>query len=195
MRLPPVLRSRYVIHAALAMGGLAAGVLLFDTILKRPEIAAWLAVVAAVPALAISLLTLYKARILEFRPQVIAGDVILPRLTHAKSGAKLLLPIQFTNAGYADGVVEWVAIRITIDGRTERSVLLSPVAEVDMAGFIHAQRQLTTANTIDLFTAFALEGKRSVAKFVLFDVAERERGEYLELRPGRYTFELFLKAG
>src|ERR687884_144723 len=82
MRIPAILRSRYVIHAGLAAAGLVAGVLLFDAIMKRPEIAAWL----------------------------------------------------------------------------------------------------------------ALEGKRSVAKFVLFDVAERERGEYLELRPGRYTFELFLKA-
>src|SRR5919198_301003 len=195
MRVPAILRSRYAMHAGLAAAGLIAGVLLFDAILKRPEVAAWVALVAAVPALAISCLTFYKARILEFRPQVIAGDVILPRLSHSKGGAKLLLPIQFSNAGYADGIVEWTAIRLTLDGRTERSVLLSPVAEVDMAGFIHAQRQVTTSNTIDPFTAFALEGKRSVAKFVLFDVAERERGEYLELRPGRYTFELFLKAG
>jgi hypothetical protein len=34
-----------------------------------------------------------------------------------------------------------------------------------------------------------------VAKFVLFDHAEkRRRGEPLLLRPGRYSFELFIKA-
>lgn len=178
----------------LAAGGLVAGVLVFDAVLRRPEIAAWLALALSVPALATGVLTFWKTRVLEFRPQVLAGDVILPRASRTKGSAKLLLPLQFTNAGYADGIIQWVAIRLTFDGKTERSVLLSPVAEVDMAGFIHAQRQLTSANTIDPFTAFALEGKRSLAKFVLFDVAERQRGEPLELRPGRYTFELFLKA-
>ena len=42
--------------------------------------------------------------------------------------------------------------------------------------------------------SFALEGRRSLAKFVLFDVAERPRTQPLQLRPGRYAFELFVKS-
>ena len=102
--------------------------------------------------------------------------------------------MQFSNAGHGGGIVQWVALRLTIDGQAERSMLLSPVAEVDRQGFLRAKRQITPANAIDHFTAFALEGKRAVAKFVLFDISERGRGDPLELRPGRYRFEVFMKA-
>jgi hypothetical protein len=73
-------------------------------------------------------------------------------------------------------------------------LLLSPVAEVDMQHFIQARRKLERENTIEPFTGFVLEGRRSAAKFVLFDHAERHRAKPIELRPGRYGFELFVKA-
>lgn len=156
-------------------------------------LAGWLALAFSIAALGTALVVLRRLRMLEFCPEVLAGDVILPRASRARS-PKLLLPLQFTNAGHAGGVIQWVALRLTIDGQADRSLLLSPVAEVDMAGFLQAKRQITATNAIDHFTAFALEGKRAVAKFVLFDISERGRGEPLELRPGRYRFEVFMKA-
>jgi hypothetical protein len=135
---------------------------------------------------------LRKQRMSEFCPEVLAGDVILPRASRARS-PKLLLPLQFTNGGHGGGIIQWVALRLTIDGQADRSMLLSPVAEVDMQGFLQAKRQITPSNAVDHFTAFALEGKRAVAKFVLFDISERGRGDPLELRPGRYRFEVFMK--
>jgi hypothetical protein len=155
---------------------------------------AWAPMILSLLALAMAGLALVKIRGLEFAPEVLAGDVILPRASRIEGEAKLLLPLQFTNSGYADGIIEWVALRLTIDGRTDHSVLMSPVAEVDMQRFIQAKRRLDTENTIEPFTAFALEGRRSVAKFVLFDVAERPRARPLHLRPGRYAFELFVKS-
>jgi hypothetical protein len=154
----------------------------------------WLALVLATVAVAMACLALVKARMLEFRPEVLGGDVILPRPGGPRDGVKLLLPLQFSNTGYADGIIEWIAIRLTVNDQRERSVLLSPVAEVDMQRFIQAQRQLEQENTIEPFTSFALEGRRSAAKFVLFDHAEKRRAGRLELQPGRYTFELFVKA-
>ena len=154
----------------------------------------WLAIGLALAALAVSLAALMRVRLFEFAPEVLAGDVILPRASRLAGEVKLLLPLQFTNAGHADGIIEWVALRLTVDGRTDRSVLLSPVAEVDMQRFIQAKRRLDSENTIEPFTGFALEGKRSVAKFVLFDLAERARAQPLQLRPGRYAFELFVKS-
>jgi hypothetical protein len=158
----------------------------------RVEIVAWLALALAVPGLALACLALVKARMLEFCPEVLAGDVILPRAVGSR--VRLLLPLQFSNAGHADGVVEWIAIRLTVDERAEESLLLSPVAEVDMQHFIQARRKLERENTIEPFTGFVLEGRRSAAKFVLFDHAERHRAKPIELRPGRYGFELFVKA-
>jgi hypothetical protein len=134
-----------------------------------------------------------RLRAMEFAPEVIAGDVIVPRSRNVGRDIKLLLPLQFVNSGSADGVIEWVALRLTIDGDINRSVLLSPVAEVDMQRFIQAKRKLDDT-AVEPFTAFPLEGKRSVAKFVLFDLAEKGRGAPLSLRPGRYSFELFVKS-
>lgn len=152
----------------------------------------WLALGCSLLALAASVFVLVRMRLLEFRPEVLAGDVIVPRPGGAAT--RLLLPLQFTNAGSAGGVVEWVALRLTLDGDNARSLLLSPVGEVDMQRFIHARRRLTDENMLEPFTAFALEGKRSMSKFVLFDVAERPRAAPLRLQPGRYGFELFMKA-
>ncbi|HZM34512.1 MAG TPA: hypothetical protein VFC18_08445 [Burkholderiales bacterium] len=158
------------------------------------NVTAWLPLVVSLLALAVAVLALVRTRALEFAPEVLAGDVILPRASRVPGAVRLLLPLQFMNTGHADGIVEWIAVRLTVDGRTDHSILLSPVAEVDMQRFIHAKRRLDTENTIEPFTSFALEGKRSVAKFVLFDVAERPRAAPLELRPGRYAFELFMKS-
>lgn len=155
--------------------------------------AATLALLFSVLALALSALALYRGLALAFAPQIVAGDVILPRSSTA-GGVKFLLPLQFTNAGYAGGVVHWVALRLTVDGDKAGSMLLSPVAEVDMQQFLRAKRRLETEN-VEPFTAFALDAKRALAKFVLFEPAERRTAPALRLRPGRYGFELFYKAG
>lgn len=163
--------------------------------LGAPSLAASAALAVSVLALALSIVAIAKTHMLEFCPEVLGGDVILPRAGKAAgSAARLLLPLQFSNAGYADGIIEWLAIRLTLDGDSAHSVLLSPVGEVDMQRFIHARRRLTEDNTLEPFTSFPLEGKRSLAKFVLFDIAERPRAAPLRLQPGRYGFELYVKA-
>ena len=155
---------------------------------------AWLALGLAIAAACIAVYGTLKAALLDFSPEVLAGDVIVPRPSRAGGDVKLLLPLQFTNAGAAGGVVEWVAVRLTIDADIQRSVLLSPVAEVDMQRFIQAKRKLDDENAVEPFTAFPLDGKRSLAKFVLFDLAEKARSEPLRLRSGRWSFEVFVKS-
>lgn len=154
---------------------------------------AWLALLFSLLALALAAFALFRGLALAFAPQIVAGDVILPRSSTA-GGVKFLLPLQFTNAGYSGGVVHWVALRLTVDGDKARSMLLSPVAEVDMQHFLRAKRRLE-ADNVEPFTAFALDAKRALAKFVLFEPAEQRTAPALKLRPGRYAFELFYKAG
>ena len=63
-----------------------------------------------------------------------------------------------------------------------------------MQRFIQAKRRLDE-ECIEPFTGFALDGKRSLAKFMLFDLAERSRAAAASRsRPGRYSFELFVKS-
>ena len=179
----------------LAVTGTGVALLVAAGLLGTPMLTAWLALAAAIPALLMAYVALVKAKTLEFCPEILGGDVILPRPRVVGDRPRLLLPLQFTNSGYADGIVEWLALRVTLDGRSERSLLLSPVAEVDMQRFIQAKRTLEDESRIEPFTSFALEGRRAVAKFVLFDMAEWRRGAApLELAAGRYSFELFMKA-
>jgi hypothetical protein len=153
----------------------------------------WLALLLSLVACALAAFALLRGRAFAFAPEILGGDVILPRSSTA-GGIKFLLPLQFANAGYAGGVVHWVALRLTVDGDTARSILLSPVAEVDMQSFLRAKRRLETDN-VEPFASFALDGKRAVAKFVLFEPAEQRTAPAPRLRPGRYGFELFYKAG
>jgi hypothetical protein len=178
------------------LAGLAALAVAFalTLTLASAELAARLALVLSLPALIMACVAFAKARMLEFCPEVLAGDVILPRAAMSGDRVRLLLPLQFNNAGHADGIIEWVAIRLTLDGCRDQPVLLSPVAEVDMQHFIQAKRKLEQDSVIEPFTSFALEGRRSIAKFVLFDHAERNRAKPLDLQPGHYSFELFVKA-
>lgn len=148
----------------------------------------------SIVALAVSAYAALKIRKLEFCPEVLGGDVILPRAGRAAGSARPLLPLHFCNAGHAGGIVEWVALRVTFEGESDRALLLSPVAEVDMQRFIQAKRRLTEDNCNEPFTGFALDARRSVSKFVLFDAAERPRAAPMRLQPGRYRFELFVKA-
>jgi hypothetical protein len=180
-----------LLFIAAALTGPLALVGWFSQGLSNP---ASLAIALALAALGLAIFSLFKSHLLEFSPEVLAGDVIVPRSSSARGDLKLLLPLQFLNSGSADGVIQWIALRLTIDGDIQRSVLLSPVAEVDMQRFIQAKRKLDGDNTIDPFTAFPLEAKRSMAKFVLFDLAERGRTQPLALRPGKYSFELFVKS-
>jgi len=184
------MRKTVLIIAAIVAASLALATWLGQA-LPQPGL---LALGLAFAAVCIAVFGVVKSGLLEFTPEVLAGDVIVPRPSRAGGDVKLLLPLQFSNSGSADGIVEWVALRLTLDGDIQRSVLLSPVAEVDMQRFIQAKRRLDDENCIEPFTAFPLEGKRSLAKFVLFDLAEKARAEPLRLRSGRWFFEVFVKS-
>lgn len=151
------------------------------------------ALAISLAALAVAVLSALRIRKLQFCPEVVAGDVILPRAGRTPARVRLLLPLHFTNAGHAGGVIEWVALRVTTQADADRPVLLSPVAEVDMQRFIHARRCLTE-ECIEPFTGFTLDARRSASRFILFDVAERSRAAPLGIRPGRHYFELYVKA-
>jgi hypothetical protein len=186
---PSLLQRTHLNTLVILAASLLAGAAL--TTLALPP--AWLTLGLAIAGFWLAALAAGKAKLVEFAPEVLGGDVILPP-SRTNGGVRMLLPLQFTNSGSAGGVVEWVALRLTIDGDAGRSVLLSPVAEVDMQRFIRAKRRLEPDNTLDPFIAFSLEGKRSVTKFVLFDLAEKGRTAPLHLAPGRYAFELFVKS-
>ena len=153
----------------------------------------FVALALSIVALAVAGLTALRMRKLEFCPEIVGGDVILPRESRPSGRVRLLLPLHFSNGGHAGGVIEWVALRVTPEAQADHPVLLSPVAEVGMQRFIHARRCLSE-DCIEPFTGFALDARRSLSKFILFDVAERARAAPFAIATGRHYFELFVKA-
>ena len=191
MRTPPLLRLSPQLKPWLVIMAALVASFLLPALLGYPY---WLPLGMALAAFGLAIYAVYRTQLLEFAPEVLAGDVILPRLSRASGGVKFLLPLQFSNSGGADGIVHWIALRLTIDGDLQRSTVLSPVAEIDMQRFIQAKRRLQEDNTIDPFVSFPLEAKKAAAKFVLFEAADRTQGDPLRLRAGQYAFELFIKA-
>ena len=153
----------------------------------------FVALALSIVALAVAGLTALRMRKLEFCPEIVGGDVILPRESRPGGRVRLLLPLHFSNGGHAGGVIEWVALRVTPEAQADHPVLFSPVAEVDMQRFIHARRCLSE-DCIEPFIGFALDARRSLSKFILFDVAERSRAAPFAIATGRHYFELFVKA-
>ena len=153
----------------------------------------FVALAVSILALTAAAFTALKMRKLEFCPEVVGGDVILPREGRPGARVRPLLPLHFSNGGHAGGVIEWVALRVTPESQADHPFLLSPVAEVDMQRFIHARRCLSE-DCIEPFIGFALDARRSASKFILFDVAERARAAPFAIGIGRYYFELFVKA-
>ena len=148
------------------------------------------------PALAMAYLALIKARMLEFCPEVLGGDVILPRASGRRTACRLLLPLQFTNAGYAGGIIEWIALRLTVDGRHRPARCCSARSpRSTCSASSRRKRQLETRTPSSPSPASPSTASARSAKFVLFEHAEqRAAASRSQLRPGRYSFELFIKA-
>src|SRR5512138_1377335 len=99
MQWPPSLLAKSPRQVWMAAACSAAAVLLIALLIARPALTAWFALALAIPAVVMAYLALVKARMLEFCPEVFAGDVILPRSGRPLDGTRLLLPLQFTNSG------------------------------------------------------------------------------------------------
>src|SRR5260221_7170160 len=103
------MRKTLLIIAAIVAASLAVATWLGQAIPQSGSLALGL----ALAAVGISAFGVYKDALLEFTPEVLARDVIVPRPIRSVPDVKLLLPLQFTNSGAADGIIECVAPRLT----------------------------------------------------------------------------------
>src|SRR5436853_6790817 len=67
---------------------------------------AWLAPGLAIAAACIAVYGTLKAALLDFSPEVLAGDVIVPRPSRAVGAVQILLPLKFCNGGAVGCVAE-----------------------------------------------------------------------------------------
>src|SRR5687767_8981478 len=89
MRRPDALLTQSSRQLRTAVAGAIAVVLLLVVVLlatlpAKPMLTAWLALALATLAFAMACLALLRARMLAFCPEVLGGDVILPRPSRAQ---------------------------------------------------------------------------------------------------------------
>lgn len=170
-------------------GTVAAALLGAFTIRQGDNAALWLPLGLSIGSLAIAILSAFKNELFEFAPAVLGSEVILthPRLNQEFA---MILPLSFVNTGYAEGIVEWVAVKLVhiADGHFSA---LHPIFEVDLLKFWQGKHYLHAENTIGTFASFPMESKKVVVKSILFAVPE---GRRFALVKGEYRFDIYLKA-
>lgn len=153
---------------------------------------AWLPLGLSIASLAVSVLSAFKNELFEFDPQLVGGAIILPQTEPRSNSLQFILPLNFVNAGYAEGVIEWVALKfVPTDGG--EPFICDPVAEIDLVKYIQGRRHLHAENILGGFLPFPLESKKSLAKAILFSpqqTTERVR----EIVRAEYRMDVYLKA-
>ena len=117
---------------------------------------------------------------------------MLPQTEPRAVSLQFVLPLNFVNAGYAEGVIEWVALKFLPSTNGEEFVC-GPVGEVDLVKFIQGRRHLHPENMLGPFLPFPLESKKSIGKAVLFS-PEPSDGAQRVLIPDDYRMDVYLKA-
>jgi|ERR1051326_644034 hypothetical protein len=176
----------------LTVSGIVAAALVGSFVIRRGDGAAlWLPLGLSIASLAVAILSAFKNELFEFAPAVLGSQVIFVQARPIHAKLTVILPLSFINTGYAEGVIEWVAVKLV--RRTDRqSAVLHPTLEVDMLKFWQGKHYLHADNTIGLFTSFPLESKKVVVKAILFTVPTA--AEPFSLSEGEYRFDIYLKA-
>jgi len=177
---------------------LCAGIALFFLVafaLKKfaPSSESLLPLVLSIIAITVATISAFKNEIFGFQPRVITGELVLavPSEPSHRSFA-IVYSLSFINKGYAEGIIEWVALKIHGDDGVR---LYTPIAEVDFEKLLQGRRVLHSDNIRGAFSPFILGSKEASRHFVLFSQEEKHsKYPFKEWRPGKYRFELWVKS-
>jgi hypothetical protein len=174
------------------VGGVIGASLLGAFIIRRGDNAAlWVPLGLSVASLVVAILAAFKNELFEFAPAVLGSEVFLAQAQPAHDKLTVIIPLSFINTGYAEGVIEWVAIKLTYitDGQFS---ILEPVVEVDLIKFLQGKRYLHAESTLGQFASFPLESKKVVSKAILF-AASPDKPSFT-LVEGKYRFDVYVKS-
>ena len=146
-----------------------------------------------VGSLAASVLSAFKNELFEFAPRLLGGALLLPQTSPPTASLQLLLPISFINTGYAEGVIEWVALKLVPSDGGD-SFVYEPSLEIDLMKFTQGRRGLHADSTIGAFHPFPLESKKSVNEPILCLPRAAPDGKVTQLPTGTYRMDICLEA-
>lgn len=177
----------------LTASGIVAASLLGAFAIRRSDNAAlWLPLGLSIASLAVAILSAFKNELFEFAPAVLGSEVIIlaqERPIHAN--LTVILPLSFVNTGYAEGIVEWVALKLVHTADGDFSVL-HPTLELDLLKFWQGRRYVHADNLIGTFTSFPIESKKVVVKSILFTAPDGAKP--FTLVEGEYRFDIYVKS-
>ena len=145
-------------------------------------------VIVSILALMVSLLGTFRSEVFPFEVQVRWGTIVFP--PPAPNDLGIVLPLIFLNTGFADGVIDSVALLLRgADGSVRKYVPVAELGEIGtLVGPLHISHMERT------FGPFALAAKESAVKRILF-FQDQANTKYpmVVLGSGEYELELFAK--
>ncbi len=153
----------------------------------------WLPLGLSIASLIVSILSAFKNELFDFAPRLVGGALMLPQTEPRSDNLQFVLPLSFVNTGYAEGIIEWVALKFvpTVGGE---EFVCDPIAEIDLTKFLQGRRHLHAENILGAFLPFPLESKKSIGKAILFSpqLSADEQPRLFVL--GEYRMDVYLKA-
>jgi hypothetical protein len=149
-------------------------------------------VVLSVVALTISMISTFKNELFEFEVHVVPAELtIAPATEGSHKSLAIVYSLLFSNSGYGQGVVEWVALKIRGDDGPK---LYVPIAELDQERYLQGRRAPHADNIREAFAPFLIGSKEATKHFILFSQEENNtKYPFKEWLPGKYQFEVWIK--
>jgi hypothetical protein len=151
-------------------------------------------------SLVVSVATLLRAGLLPFRLKIIPGGLYTVKRDPATTGQDptrpdefdLILPINFLNTGYGEGVIQGVAVKVFDESGT--AMLYRPTVEIDLTSFVQGPSVIGKHDVISGYMPFPVHAKQSLQKVWLFSQDTMDNPyPRREWRPGTYRFEYFVQ--
>lgn len=195
---------------------------LFGAYLMRREDSAslWVPLGLSIGSLLVAVLSAFKNELFEFAPAVLASDIGLIHVDRKKKATTpeddhpngesdhrsagpatpetepmFVFPLWFINSGYAEGVVEGVAIKVTNVGNGSVFKLL-PLFEIDPKLFAPHKDAVSFLNVdriLGTFAIFPLSSKQVISKVLVFFIHQKET-DMTTLQAGKHRFEVYVKS-
>lgn len=177
---------KFFVAVVVACVMVIAGLVLVDASFSQ-----YVAVLISLLALVVSIVSAFKEDIFPFQPSILFDEIVMaPTSGPSHNSVALVLPLTFINKGNGAGVIHMLALRVESEGRVK---LYTPIAQIDFQKYLSGKRKLHGENIVGSFNAFALSGKATVQKYLLF--SQEEKSESYPFSPwntGIYTFRLFI---
>lgn len=144
-------------------------------------------------AILVAVFSLFKNYLLaDFKLKVLAGDALI--LNNPQNPViDLILTVSFINEGHTDGVIEFIALKVTNSKGNKKLYIACNELDSKLVYNLIQQPQAKASGNIPFpFSAFPIPSRQSIKKHLGF--AWSSNSSFTDWGIERYKFELYLKS-